>query len=149
MRLNALNAVTLLLGRSMVMQAALGVTSEAAAAERIQGVAPDPDHLIPWIWIDDLGGAPIDRTMGLGWSLKRTKVAIHAIGKEAEESDALVDAIEEVLDGLSDVEVTSVGYTPITVDFITMEDPGDERWEDQEDGVARSSVAHVVTQKNY
>ena len=148
-RLDAAGAVTILLRTSAEVQTALGENTEAGAGARIQGAAPKEGYVPPWIWIEDRGGGPLDRTMGGDWTLRRDAVAIHVIGKDAEETGNIIAVVEVALDNVCGDLVTLAGYTPIEVEWLTIESPGDERFEEEPDGVARSLVATVISHKNY
>ena len=148
-RLDAAGAVTILLRQSADVQAALGENTAAGAGARIQGAAPKEGYVPPWIWIEDRGGAPLDRTMGGDWTLRRDAVAIHVIGKDAERAGDIVATVEAALDNVCGESIALAGYTPIEVDWVTISTPGDERFEDEPDGVARSLVATVTSRKNF
>ena len=114
-----------------------GENTEAGAGARIQGAAPKEGYVPPWIWIEDRGGGPLDRTMGGDWTLRRDAVAIHVIGKDAEETGNIVAVVEAALDNVCGERVMLAGYDDIEVEWLTIESPGDERFEDEPDGVAR------------
>lgn len=146
--LDALDAVTLLLRADAGVQTHLGVSSEAAAAKKIRGAAPEPGDPLPVIWTDDQGGQPLDRAMGGDWTLRQTNVGIWVAASKPELAGALIEAVEDALDNVADQTLSDDGYEDVTVSWLAVTGLGDERWELGPGAYTRGTVAEVITERN-